>query len=138
MGDSLLMSTEKKLRPAVFVKVEELDPQSQGINLKVKVLSADTVMNKKHPDGTKIRISETLVGDDTAKVLFSARNEQIDIAKPGNYIIIRNSKIKMFKGFMRLTVDKWGLIEEDPNPQTFEVTDETENLSLVEYELVRQ
>ena len=39
---------------------------------------------------------------------------------------------------MRLTVDKWGLVEEDPNPESFEVAEDTENLSLVEYELVRQ
>lgn len=42
----------------------------------------------------------------------------------------------MFKGFMRLTVDKWGVVEEDENPESFEVSDE--NFSLVEYELVRQ
>ena len=49
----------------------------------------------------------------------------------------------MFKGFMRLTVDKWGKLEDvsntppsSPIPQsTFEVNT-SHNLSAIEYELV--
>ena len=32
--------------------------------------------------------------------------------KVGNTVTIRNGKIDMFKGTMRLAVDKWGLIQE--------------------------
>lgn len=35
-----------------------------------------------------------------------------DLMKVGNTVTIRNGKIDMFKGTMRLAVDKWGLIEE--------------------------
>ena len=41
----------------------------------------------------------------------------------------------MFKGFMRLTVDKWGKIEAASQPATFEVNTQN-NLSAIEYELV--
>lgn len=54
--------------------------------------------------------------------------------KPDATIIIRNAKIDMFKGSMRLAVDKWGRIEAG-EPATFVVNEEN-NLSLVEYELV--
>lgn len=49
-------------------------------------------------------------------------------------VIIRNAKIDMFKGSMRLAVDKWGRIEVT-EPASFTVKEEN-NLSLVEYELV--
>lgn len=49
-------------------------------------------------------------------------------------VIIRNAKIDMFKGSMRLAVDKWGRIEVT-EPACFTVKEEN-NLSLVEYELV--
>lgn len=53
---------------------------------------------------------------------------------PGTTVILRNAKIDMFKGSMRLAVDKWGRIEVT-EPADFEVK-ESNNLSLVEYELV--
>ncbi len=60
--------------------------------------------------------------------------DQIDRVQPGKTVILRNAKIDMFKGFMRLAVDKWGKIDSTENA-TFEVNSEN-NLSKVEYELV--
>lgn len=54
--------------------------------------------------------------------------------KPDTTIILRNAKIDMFKGSMRLAVDKWGRVEVT-EPATF-TAKEDNNLSLVEYELV--
>ena len=58
----------------------------------------------------------------------------VDMMKAGATVILRNAKIDMFKGSMRLAVDKWGCVEvtEDANF----VVKEQNNLSLVEYELV--
>lgn len=58
----------------------------------------------------------------------------VDLMKPGNTIILRNAKIDMFKGSMRLAVDKWGRIEVT-EPANLTVKEDN-NLSLVEYELV--
>ncbi|KAI8000649.1 Uncharacterized protein LOK49_LG09G00746 [Camellia lanceoleosa] len=57
-----------------------------------------------------------------------------DLMKDGATVILRNAKIDMFKGSMRLAVDKWGRIEVT-EPAQF-VVKEDNNLSLVEYELV--
>lgn len=54
--------------------------------------------------------------------------------KPNSTVILRNAKIDMFKGSMRLAVDKWGRVEVT-EPAEFTVKEEN-NLSLVEYELV--
>lgn len=54
--------------------------------------------------------------------------------KPGTTVILRNAKIDMFKGSMRLAVDKWGRIEV-AEAANFTVKEDN-NMSLVEYELV--
>lgn len=54
--------------------------------------------------------------------------------KPGTNVILRNAKIQMYKGTMRLAVDKWGRIEV-VEPAEFAVKEDN-NLSLIEYELV--
>ncbi|XP_011096347.1 uncharacterized protein At4g28440-like [Sesamum indicum] len=129
------------LRKPVFVKVDALKPGTNGHTLVVKVVNSNTVLNKKPrnptfrgPQNQNTRIAECLVGDETGTILFTARNEQVELMKPGNTVILRNAKIDMFKGSMRLAVDKWGRIEV-AEPAKF-VVKEDNNLSLVEYELV--
>ncbi|GAU46168.1 hypothetical protein TSUD_187770 [Trifolium subterraneum] len=58
----------------------------------------------------------------------------VDLVKDGSTIILRNAKIDMFKGSMRLAVDKWGRVEVT-EPADFTVKEDN-NLSLIEYELV--
>ncbi|EFJ10880.1 hypothetical protein SELMODRAFT_97896 [Selaginella moellendorffii] len=125
------------LRKPVFGKVDQLRPGTNGHTLVVKVLSSKLVLQKPRPDGSQVRqmrIAECIVGDETGVIVFAARNEQVDQVKEGTTIIIRNAKIDMFKGSMRLAVDKWGRIEVT-DPADF-VVKEDNNLSLVEYELV--
>ncbi|CAI9760181.1 unnamed protein product [Fraxinus pennsylvanica] len=130
------------LRKPMFVKVESLKPGTNGHTLVVKVLNSNTVLNKKPrnsmssrgPQNQNTSIAECLVGDETGTILFTARNDQVDMMKPDNTVILRNAKIDMFKGSMRLAVDKWGRIEVT-EPAKFEVKEDN-NLSLIEYELV--
>ena len=64
--------------------------------------------------------------------------EQIDLINEGKTIIVRNAKIDMFKGYMRLAVDKWGKIEKAPDAP-FRVNEKPEdNKSATEYELVSE
>ncbi|KAK1389291.1 Replication factor A1 [Heracleum sosnowskyi] len=132
-------NSEKKpvLRKPVFTKVESLKPGTQGHNLVVKVVSSEDVLKKGQAKTLylrKSRVSECVVGDETAVIIFTARNDQVDVMKPDTSIIVRNAKIDMYKGTMRLAVDKWGRIEVT-EPVKFEVMKDN-NLSLIEYELV--
>ncbi|XP_061371439.1 uncharacterized protein At4g28440-like [Gastrolobium bilobum] len=125
-------------RKPVFTKVDQLKPGTNGHTLVAKVLSSNTVLQKGRPSTSQnlrpTLIAECLIGDDTGTIIFTARNEQADLMKPENTVILRNAKIDMFKGSMRLAVDKWGRIEV-AEPAEF-VVKEDNNLSLVEYELV--
>eukprot|EP01018_Ginkgo_biloba_P022675 Gb_30951 [translate_table: standard] len=131
-----MASTNTSLRKPVFIKVDQLAPGTSGHNLVVKVISSQIVLEKGRPDSPvgQMRIAECLVGDETGIILFTARNEQVDLMKEGVTVILRNAKIDMFKGSMRLAVNKWGRIEVT-RPAEF-VVKESNNLSLVEYELV--
>ncbi|KAL1365187.1 hypothetical protein HN51_013270 [Arachis hypogaea] len=125
-------------RKPVFTKVDQLKPGTNGHTLVAKVLSSNTVLNKGRPSSSQnlrpTLIAECLIGDETGTILFTARNDQVELMKPDTTVILRNAKIDMFKGSMRLAVDKWGRIEVT-EPAKF-VVKEDNNLSLVEYELV--
>ncbi|KAL3522324.1 hypothetical protein ACH5RR_015158 [Cinchona calisaya] len=129
------------LRKPVFVKVDQLKPGTSGHTLTVKVLESNAVLNKMPHNPSSFRgpqqpsrISECLIGDETGTILFTARNDQVELMTPGNTVILRNAKIDMFKGSMRLAVDKWGRIEVT-EPAKFAIKEDN-NLSLIEYELV--
>ncbi|KAK2638935.1 hypothetical protein Ddye_026730 [Dipteronia dyeriana] len=125
------------LRKPVFTKVDQLRPGTNGHTLIVEVLDSTTVLQKGRSQSQHLRhtrIAECLIGDDTGTIVFTARNDQVDLVKPGATVILRNAKIDMFKGTMRLAVDKWGRVEVT-EPSGF-VVKEDNNLSLIEYELV--
>ncbi|XP_047333657.1 uncharacterized protein At4g28440-like isoform X2 [Impatiens glandulifera] len=126
------------LRKPVFVKVDDLKPCTNGHTLIVKITTSNNVLQKGRSVSQHLRqtrISECLVGDETGTILFTARNDQIELMKAGATVILRNARIDMFKGSMRLAVDKWGRIEQVTEPATFSIKEDN-NLSLIEFELV--
>eukprot|EP00898_Chlorokybus_atmophyticus_P008492 jgi/Chlat1/8644/Chrsp87S08039 len=129
-----MTSTGQPLRKPVFIKVQDLRPGTSGHNLTLKVVSCKLVVQRSRADGSGVRIAECVVGDDTGVIVFTARNQQVDLMKEGATVNVRNAKIDMFKGSMRLAVDKWGLVQ-PADPASFEPNTEN-NLSAVEYELV--
>ncbi|ESQ36554.1 hypothetical protein EUTSA_v10009070mg [Eutrema salsugineum] len=134
------MSTIVQKRKPVFVKVDQLKPGTSGHTLTVKIVETNPVKPAIRKTGLltqpirSSRLAECLIGDETGCILFTARNDQVDLMKVGATVILRNAKIDMFKDTMRMAVDKWGLIEVT-DPASFEVNREN-NLSLVEYEVV--
>lgn len=77
------------------------------------------VLNKQGGRGFT-RIAEVLLGDATGVIVFSAKNEQVDILAPGKYAVLRNARVDMFKGSMRLVVDQWGKVEPAEDGSAFE------------------
>ncbi|KAL1222808.1 hypothetical protein V5N11_022116 [Cardamine amara subsp. amara] len=127
------------LRKPVFTKVNELRPGTNGHSLNLKVVNTKMVMQRggrpSGPQARQMRIAECLVGDETGIIIFTARNDQVDLMKEGNIVTLRNAKIDMYRGSMRLAVDRWGRVEVAEEPTDITVKDDN-NLSLIEYELV--
>ncbi|XP_056866377.1 uncharacterized protein At4g28440 [Raphanus sativus] len=136
-----MADTKPGLRKPAFTKVDQLRPGTSGHNVTVKIVSTKMVLQKgaDGPQARQMRISECIVGDETGVVVFTARNDQVDLMKEGTTVTLRNAKIDMYKGSMRLAVDKWGRVEVT-EPASFKVKEDTTkedtNMSLVEYELV--
>ena len=72
------------------------------------------------------------MGDASGTIILTARNRQAETCKPGCTITVRNGKIDMFKGTMRLAVDRWGSIK-SANDADFAVKTDYD-LSAVQYE----
>ncbi|XAR65064.1 hypothetical protein NMG60_11009027 [Bertholletia excelsa] len=128
---------EQKKKQQVFTKVEQLRPLAEGLNLQVKVVSSKMIMPKGRgdaPQGRQMRLAECLVGDETGIIIFTARNDQVDLMTGGTTVILHNAKIDLFKGSMRLAVDRSGRVEVT-QPADFSVK-ENNNLSLIEFERV--
>nr|XP_043624655.1 uncharacterized protein At4g28440-like [Erigeron canadensis] len=126
------MAEQNKLQPT-FTKISQLRPGAENLNLTVKVVSSKpiTTRSRNGTQGRNMRISECLVGDETGVVVFTARNDQVDAMKEGSTVILRNAKIDMYKGSMRLA---WARVEVTDSAD-FSVKEEN-NLSLIEFELI--
>lgn len=58
----------------------------------------------------------------------------VDLVKDGSTLVLSNAKIDMFKGSMKLAVDRFGRVEAS-EPASFSVKDDV-NMSLIEFERV--
>ncbi|KAL2546966.1 Nucleic acid-binding [Forsythia ovata] len=122
------MADQKKKQ---FTKVNELRPLDTGLNLTVKVVNAKMIAPRGRPQG---RLAECLVGDETGMIIFTARYYQVDLMKGSNTLVLSNAKIDVFKGSMRLVVDRSGHVEVG-EPASFSVQEDN-NMSLIEFERI--
>jgi nucleoside diphosphate kinase len=119
----------RPLRKAKFHKVGKTNPDSKGVNLLVKCVSAPE--NVEGPEGIK----EVLVGDETGTIVLSLRDDtQAAMCKVGALLRVQNASVKMVKGMIRLVIDKWVAFRPVDKVE-FETVDEKNNVSKVEYEL---
>jgi len=93
-----------------ITKVAFLKPGSRRVNLIVKCVEqmpAKTVTSKR--DGSTHVLKEVLVGDDTGCILLTIWNDQYEVEE-NQVILINNGYTNLFKGSLRLSVGRYGLI----------------------------
>uniref|UniRef100_A0A0D9WJP6 Uncharacterized protein n=1 Tax=Leersia perrieri TaxID=77586 RepID=A0A0D9WJP6_9ORYZ len=122
---------QRRMCKPVFTTVDQLCPQTHGHTLTARVLFSRTILDK---PPLRARLAECLVADQTGAVLFTARNQQVDLVKPGTTVIFRNAKIDMFKRTMRLAVDKWGCIEVAEHA-SFQVNEDNNGNLMVKFDI---
>eukprot|EP00931_Biecheleriopsis_adriatica_P106828 TRINITY_DN81204_c0_g1_i1.p1 TRINITY_DN81204_c0_g1~~TRINITY_DN81204_c0_g1_i1.p1 ORF type:complete len:473 (+),score=117.48 TRINITY_DN81204_c0_g1_i1:37-1455(+) len=117
----------RKLRKPKWTKVERIEPDSRGVNVFVKVV-------KSTPVAEVTGLSEVVVGDASAVVTLRARGEQVALCQPGCLLRIQNARVAMVKGYIRLEVNKWGVLK--PAPEDHEDIEPKvgKDISAVEYE----
>jgi hypothetical protein len=82
---------------------------------KVKV-----VVDKNRVDGSRVRLAEVEVGDETGVVSLRARDQQIDIVQPlsssQGAVVLRNCTLELYQGkHIRLAITKWGKLSRYPD-----------------------
>jgi len=127
----MILSVKRK-KPN-FSSLENIEPENTGLNLKVKVVNIEKVVDEKLTDGSRWARALAVIGDTSALAVFIAINDQIEALEAGRCYNLLNAKVVMFKGWMRVEVDEWGAI----NPTNDDVSPNTKkNVSNIEYELV--
>jgi len=107
------------LKKPVFSKVAEIDPNARGLNLVLKC--------------TQVQGCEAKIVDETGVVNLRLKNDQK--CQVGDTLILRNARVSMFEGRLRLEIDKWGKMGIAEFPANFHVKSSFD-VSAVEYELV--
>lgn len=105
--------TVERSRPQpVDVKIGELTPNSKAVNVTAKVVSKGEVRsNTSGRDFTTHRVVDALVGDETGCIYLNLWDDNIEKAKEGDTLNIKNGYINLFRGNMRLNVGRYGTLE---------------------------
>jgi len=68
------------LRPAEYVKVEDLQPCAGGVNIVVQVTASEIIRSKPLIAGGESRLAEVTVADETGCILLQARNGMVVVS----------------------------------------------------------
>ncbi len=107
---------ETDMEEPVEVKVSDLTPNHNRINLKVKVVKIGETKEIPSRYGPPKKVTEAVVGDDTGVVTMSLWEDQINDINEGDTLFVSNGYISLVQGHMRLNVGKYGskeVIDED-------------------------
>ncbi|KAK3827228.1 MAG: hypothetical protein JOS17DRAFT_229329 [Linnemannia elongata] len=92
---------------STFINVASLVPDQHHCNLKLRVLSVETIAETIHPEtGKIIQSAEAIVGDDTACILLNLKNDQVNLLARNARLQVLNANVNMYRGFMRLEVNE--------------------------------
>jgi replication factor A1 len=131
------MSNEEPSESEELVKVETLTPNSRGVNIIVKVVSKGEIRSVTGRDYSVRRVTDALVGDETATILMTLWDDKIDAINEADVLRITNGYINLFRGNMRLNVGKYGSYEVLEDSPITEVNTEN-NLSDKRFEQERR
>ena len=124
------------LKKPSFISMKDLQPGTR-VNMHLKVESVTITRERMRYEGTMNRQAECIVGDDFGSVVLIAKDDQLEVVKPGALITIRNAHANVVKEHMRVEVDKWAKVEASASGvNSVKKVNKENNLSNIEYELV--
>ncbi len=114
------------------MKVESLRPFQKKINVTVKAVSVTEPREvTSRLDDSQHRVAEALVGDETACVLLTLWDDDIDKVLVGETYEIENAFTTLFKNSMRLNIGRYGALKK--SSQSIETVNTSNNLSEKEF-----
>ncbi len=104
-----MVKEERKNLSKKEVKIKDLKPGMDNIDLKVRVLEAFKPKIIQTRKGSRI-ISEAIVGDETGKTKMTLWGKKAGTVEEGDALEIKNAFVTAFKGQAQLNVGKQGEI----------------------------
>ncbi|MCS7385542.1 MAG: OB-fold nucleic acid binding domain-containing protein [archaeon GB-1867-005] len=95
-----------------MVNVKDLRPGMSRVNVEVKVLKAFEPRVVRTSDGRRLKLAEFTVGDDTGTIILTLWEENVGLVKQGDIIRIKNGYVTSFRGEPRLSIGRFGKIEQ--------------------------
>jgi len=92
----------------ILMKVHELKPGMQHVNMEVKVLNVSESKQVVAGRGITHEILEVEVGDETGAIMLVLWDEKVLPLKAGDFIQIENGFVTSFKGEWRINIGKYG------------------------------
>merc|ERR1712183_239738 len=122
-------------RKAKLQDVAKLTPDSRSFTCLVKIV--DELREVGADGGDKGKFWEVTCGDATGKVVLSLTEDQKAVAaEKDKLLFVRNAKVRMVQGYIRVIVDKWGKLDTEVGEASVDVGDT--NVSATEYEQVKR
>jgi len=119
-----------------MTKIENLTPQHKKVNVLAKVVKVGEATEIPSRFGAPTKLSEVVVGDETATVILTLWRDQIGSVGEDDVIRITNGYVSLVKGHMRLNVGKYGKMDKSEDP--LETVNIEVNVSDREYEQERR
>jgi len=113
------------------VKIKDLKPGMDNIDLKVRVLEAYKPKIIQTRKGSRI-ISEAIVGDDTGRTKMTLWGKKAGTVEEGDALEIKNAFVTVFKGQAQLNVGKQGEIVKIEDNEVVSKEEVPENVPKVE------
>ncbi|MHC1592990.1 MAG: single stranded DNA-binding domain-containing protein [Methermicoccaceae archaeon] len=95
------------MNDAETMKIEGLTPESRNVNLVVKVISVGEPKDIETKYGSK-HLAEATIADDTAALIMTLWEEQVEEVSEGEVLEIENAYISLVRGSMRLNLGRYG------------------------------
>ncbi len=93
-----------------FTKVKDLAPSTKQVNVKAKIVSIGERRQIESRVGGSRQLAEAVIGDETATVILSLWEDQIEAVQPEDVIMIDNGFTSLVRGHLRLNVGKYGTL----------------------------
>lgn len=119
-----------------IAKVDRLTPGSKQVDVLVKVLSLGDRKTIDSKYGGSKDLVEAVVGDETATVIMTFWEDQIDRVAQDKVLNVENGYVSLVRGHMRLNVGKYGSFTE--SDEEIEEVNSSVDISERQYESERR
>jgi len=94
----------------ILMKVHELKPGMQHVNMEVKVLNVSKPKQVVAGRGVTHEILEVEVGDETGSIMLVLWDEKVIPLEAGDVLRIENGFVSSYRGNWRLNVGRFGKV----------------------------